>query len=81
MTSWNAPYTGGYDRILKAGEKFVVSSNPQPGATAVYCDPLDYKRLHKVMIPWTDRIQFWVYSGFYLSIKLDQISDNCIKLD
>lgn len=69
--------TLGYDRILKAGEEFTISHNPNAGATAVYCDPVEYKRLQSELIPWTDRIRFWVYAGFYLCIALDEIENNC----
>jgi hypothetical protein len=34
MTSWRARYTGGYDRILPAGEEFIISNDPPKGATA-----------------------------------------------
>lgn len=77
MTSWTAPFTGGYDRLLNVGEEFTISNDPRDGASAVYCDPVDYKRLHKELIPWTDRIRFWVYAGFYLCIDLDEIERNC----
>lgn len=77
MTSWSAPFTGGYDRQLDQGEEFTISHDPAPGATAVYCDPVDYNRVHKELIPWTDRFRFWVYAGFYLCIDLDEIERNC----
>ena len=77
MTSWAAPFTGGYDRILRAGEVFTIANDPPKTATAVYCDPDDYKRLHSEFIPLSDRLRFWVYRGFYLCIKLREIEESC----
>lgn len=77
MTSWRAPFTGGYDRILKKGERFKVSDNPGEKATAVYCEPLRYKGLHKQMVPLRDRMRFWVYAGYYFCIKLETITNYC----
>ncbi len=81
MTSWRAPFTGGYDRILPKGERFRVSHDPVEGATAVYCDPIRYKQLHKTMVPWKDRLQFLTYAGYYLCIKLDSIKNKCRKVE
>mgnify|MGYP000891951020 CR=1 FL=1 len=72
MTSWRAPFTGGHNRILKQGERFRISRNPNEKATAVYCDPIRYKELHKEMVPASDRWKFWI--EFYtktLGFKLD----------
>lgn len=80
MTSWAAPFTGGYDRVLRAGEVFTIANDPPKGATAVYCDPDDYKRLHREFIPFADRLRFWVYLGYYLCIKLKDIDDSCERL-
>ncbi len=77
MTSWTAPFTGAYDRVLNIGEEFIILSNPPEGATAVYCEPVEYKRVQKELIPWSDRFKFWVYAGFYLCIDLDEIERNC----
>jgi len=81
MTSWAAPFTGGYDRVLRAGEVFTISHDPPEGATAVYCDPRDYRRLHRESIPFRDRVQFWRYRGFYLCIRLKDIDESCERLD
>jgi hypothetical protein len=80
MTSWRAPYTGGYRRILRAGETFNVTNEPGPGATAVYCQPESYRKLHREFIPLSDRLQFWSYRGFYLCIQLHLIDQDCERL-
>jgi len=73
LTSWRAPYTGSYQRVLPAGERFKIWSTPVATATATYCLPLRYRALHKTMVPFSDRWQFWLYAGYYLSIQLDDI--------
>jgi hypothetical protein len=77
MTYWAAPFTGGYDRVLRAGEVFTILNDPPQTATAVYCDPENYRSLHREFIPFRDRVQFWVYRGFYLCIRLKEIEDKC----
>lgn len=73
LTSWGLPYTGGYERTLPAGETIVISHDPPPGATAVYADPVSYRRLHATMVPLSDRLRFWSYRGYYLCIRLAQL--------
>lgn len=80
LTTWAAPFTGGYERVLRAGEVFTVANDPPSAATAVCCDPDDYRRLHKEFVPFRDRVQFWVYCGYYLSIRLSDIAESCERL-
>src|SRR5687768_5536369 len=77
MTSWAAPFTGGYDRVLPAGETFTVAIDPPDSATAACCNPDNYRRLQRELIPLSDRVQFWIYAGFYLCISLREIQENC----
>ncbi len=77
MTSWAAPFTGGYDRVLGAGEVFTISNDPPEAATAVYCVPADYRRLHRELVPFRDRLQFWFYRGYYLCVRLRDIEEKC----
>ena len=80
MTSWSAPFTGGYERVLPAGETFRISSDPTANATAVYADAENYKELHKVFVPLSDRIRFILYRGYYLCIKLNDVEEHCEQL-
>jgi hypothetical protein len=73
MTSWAAPYTGGYKRTFPKGQTLVIANDPPPEATAVYADPINYRSLHSAMVPMRDRLQFWVYRGYYLCITLPQL--------
>ena len=76
MTSWATPFTGGYERVLPAGEIVVIANDPPAGATAVYAEPENYRRLHAVMVPLSDRLQFWVYRGYYLALRLAQLESD-----
>jgi len=39
LTMWNAPFTGGYERIIPPGLKFVVALDPPASASIVTADP------------------------------------------
>jgi hypothetical protein len=80
MTSWAAPFTGGHSRTLPANETIVVANDPPAHATAVYCDPERYKDLHALMVPMRDRIQFWVYRGYYLCVPIETLRVDCDPL-
>jgi hypothetical protein len=73
MTSWATLFTGGYERVLPRGEVVSIANDPPPGATAVYADPENYRRLHATMVPKRDRLQFWIYRGYYLALPLTRI--------
>jgi hypothetical protein len=73
MTSWAAPFTGGYERVLPEGETVTITNDPPETATSVYAKPEDYRKLHSRMVPWQDRVQFWLYRGYYLCIRLNQL--------
>jgi len=81
MTSWSAPFTGGYERVLPAGEIFRIINDPPEKATAVYADAENYKKLHKTFIPLSDRMRFIFYRGYYLCIKIKDIEEKCESLD
>lgn len=81
LTSWAAPYTGGYDRVLPRGAVVVVETTPPAGATAVDVVPLDYDGLHAGMVPLYDRWRFWVYRGYWLSIPLGTLERDFEPLD
>ena len=74
MTSWAAPYTGGYERVFPQGEVLVIANDPPPEATAVCADPVNYRALHATMVPLSDRWRFWVYRGYYLSVSIDRLT-------
>ena len=77
MTTWAAPFTGGYKRVLPAGEEFIIANDPPIQATAVYANPVNYRKLHKKFVQWTDRIRILFYTGYYLSIEIKKIKESC----
>jgi hypothetical protein len=79
MTSWAAPFTGGEEGVLPAGEEFVIVDDPPEGATAVYCDPVRYDELHAHFVSAKDRRKKR-YTGYYLCIDLRLIAERCERL-
>jgi len=75
MTHWSAPFTGGYEVRLPAGEEFEVLNDPPEGATGVYCRPARYEDLEAVFIPAEDR-DAEKYEGYSLVISLVDIATN-----
>lgn len=76
MTSWAAPSTGGYERLLRPGQEFTLS-NDAGSAESVYADAADYRRLQRELVPRADRWRFWSYRGFYLCIRTRDIAAHC----
>lgn len=67
MTSWGAPFTGGGNATLPKGEKVKVVTPNRPKPTSVYCDPINYKKLHSIIVPERDR-KAQDYGGYYFCI-------------
>lgn len=76
MTSWKAPYIGGGDVVLPAGEEFIINGDPIEGATAVYCEAVNYDKLHPAFVSEEDRNNPR-YSSYYLCIDLELIETKC----
>ena len=72
LTHWRAPFTGGFEVTLPAGEVFVIANDPPASATAAYCTPERYEELHGLFIPAEDR-NAETYAGYSLVIDLDVI--------
>lgn len=74
MTAWAAPYTGGGEGILHAGDRVLVSHDalyPQP--VAVYAKAVDYARVEERMVPESDRSNKQ-YDGFYFCLRTADLS-------
>lgn len=80
MTSWAAPFTGGGDAILPAGEEFVIASDPPASATAVYCNPVRYDELHAHFVAENER-EDSKYRGYHLCIDLGLVANKCERVD
>jgi hypothetical protein len=70
MVQFSAPFTGGGNVVVEAGEIIEVLSDPVPGATAVGCKPVRYEELEKELVPATD-LSDDLYAGYYLVVDLD----------
>jgi len=68
MTAWRAPFTGGGDSTILAGERVWIDSAPShEKPISVYALPIEYEKLEKRMVPIKERSAA-KYNGFYLSI-------------
>ena len=72
LTHWQAPFTGGVEATLPAGEIFVIANDPPAFATAVYCTPERYGDLEALFVPAEDR-NAETYAGYSLVIDLEAI--------
>jgi hypothetical protein len=69
MTAWSAPFTGGGESVLKAGDKVLVDQMPHdPKAISVYAVALDYSAMETRVVPESERTSP-KYAGFYFSLK------------
>jgi hypothetical protein len=62
--------------MVKTGQKY-IANDPPKRATAVYANPINYRKLHKKFVPWTDRIRILLYAGYYLCIEIKKIEESC----
>jgi hypothetical protein len=68
MTAWSAPYTGGGDSTILAGEQVWIDNQPSDEKPiGVYAMPIEYDKLETRMVPAEDR-EAVIYNGFYLFI-------------
>jgi hypothetical protein len=80
LTTWRAPFTGGGKSIaLPAGEEFEIAHDVPDTATAAACMPLRYDDLHSSFVTEQDRHSA-KYGGYYLVIKLSDISEKCDRV-
>ncbi len=76
MTAWAAPYTGGGDGILHAGDRVLVSDDPTyRRPVVVYAKAVDYARLEERMVSESDRSST-KYVGFYFCLSTADLSRN-----
>jgi len=68
MTSWGAPFTGGGNVIFPKGETIKVATPNRPKPTSVYCEAVNYKKLHHLVVPEKDR-SAPDYGGYYFAIE------------
>lgn len=79
LTTWFAPFTGGDNRTLPAGIRFIVASDAPSGATAISADVEYPKVWEEKLVPAEDRTAA-KYSGYYLVIPFDQVGSNCTRV-
>jgi hypothetical protein len=79
LTTWKAPFTGGYEKIIPPGLKFVVHSDPPTSATAVSADAEPVSECEPLLVEASDRAKP-KYNGYYLVIPFECIEKHCVRL-
>ena len=79
MTSWDTAYTGSGDSVLPKREKIRVETTNSDKPIAVYCVPLDYDRLHNIIVPQSER-ESPKYSGYYFCISTKDLNKYFTKI-
>jgi hypothetical protein len=76
LTAWAAPYTGGGQGILNAGDRVLVDEDPvYPEPISIYAKAVDYAVVENRMVPASVRADT-KYSGFYLSLKTVDLNNS-----
>jgi len=71
LTAWHAPYTGGGESTIYAGERvWMDSASIDEKPIGVYALPVHYDEMEERMVPAEER-SAPNYNGFYLSIDHD----------
>jgi hypothetical protein len=74
ITTWTAPFTGGFECVIPNGTVLTVEHDPVMGAKAVYCRPENYKDFESAFVPAEER-EAENYSGYALSISLTDFGE------
>ena len=64
------PYRSEYDVLLPEGTELVIASDPEPGAIAVRCLPIQYEAFEARFIPEAERTSP-EYAGYTLILYLE----------
>jgi hypothetical protein len=80
LVIYAAPFTDGFEATIPRGTIVVVSHDVVDGATAVACQPEEYRRLEKFVVPWLARVKFW-YREYRLMISVSQFGTSLRRLD
>ncbi len=79
LTMWKAPFTGGDEKTLPVGLRFVVTYDPPASATAISADAEPYAEWEEKLVDVSDRSKD-NYSSFYLVISFKAVRSNCKRV-
>jgi hypothetical protein len=75
VITFGAPCSGGFERILPAGEILIVHQEPPDFAKGVYLVPARYKDFELLFVPERDRADP-VYSGYAVVCSFERIGSD-----
>ncbi|MGN6516084.1 MAG: hypothetical protein ACTHLR_09620 [Rhizomicrobium sp.] len=76
---WRAPFTGGHEKTLPSGLRFVVTDDSPSTATAISADPYPASKWEVELVEAEDR-SAEKYGGYYLVIPFGDVTKNCILI-
>ena len=79
LVQFFAPFTGGEERVLPPGLRFVLDHDPGRTATGVGAKPEPYEAWEAKLVPDEDRAAE-KYAGYHLVIRLSDLATLCEKL-
>jgi hypothetical protein len=75
MTAWAAPYTGGGEGTLYAGERICIHVEPADATpVGTYAVPVEHATVECRMVPEAER-KHPKYGGFYLFVRTRDLAD------
>jgi hypothetical protein len=79
LTMWKAPFTGGYEKSVPPGLKFVIAIDPPASASAVSATAEPPSEWEKILVDPKDRADP-KYNGYYLTIPFEHVEKRCVRL-
>lgn len=79
LTGWKAPTTGGGKAVIPAGERIKIQFY-RKGAVAAHCAPVNYEKLHRLIVPESDRNDS-KYDGYGFVVPIDDLDEYFIEID
>lgn len=76
LTSWKAPFTGGAERTIPSGLRFVVAHDPPLAATAIAADVEPASEWEATLVAAED-LRDPKYGGYYLVIPFERVAIDC----
>ena len=79
LTMWKAPFTGGHEKAIPSGLRFVIALDPPASASAVVADTDPPSKWEPTLVEEHDRTDP-KYNGYYLSIPFEYVEKHCVRL-
>lgn len=79
LTTWAAPFTGGFKCVIPKGTTIIAYDQQVPGAEGFAAIPENYEELESLLVPESDRSHY-KYTGYYFVFPRKDIGDKLIPV-